>query len=110
MSEHREDVVFTARMRRAFATALRQKRRAAGMSQEVLAFEAGFDRTYPSLLERALRQPTLVTLVRLAHALKCEPGELITAAVAEYLRLFGGGAQAGMVAPINGTSVKISDT
>ena len=53
----------------AFADVLRQLRERAGLSQEALATKSGLDRTYISLLERGLRQPTLKTLVRLAEAL-----------------------------------------
>lgn len=53
----------------AFADVLRQLREQAGLSQEALATKSGLDRTYISLLERGLRQPTLKTLDRLAGAL-----------------------------------------
>lgn len=62
----------------AFGSALRQLRRARGLTQEGLALVGGFDRTYPSLLERGLRTPTLSVLFRLAEALGIEPGRLVT--------------------------------
>jgi transcriptional regulator with XRE-family HTH domain len=62
----------------AFGSALRQLRRARGLTQEGLALVGGFDRTYPSLLERGLRTPTLSVLFRLAEALGVEPGRLLT--------------------------------
>src|SRR6267154_2716736 len=49
---------------RAFGAILRAARVAAGLSQEVLAERADCDRTYPSLLERLLRQPTIGTYAR----------------------------------------------
>jgi transcriptional regulator with XRE-family HTH domain len=43
----------------AFGEVLRDCRTKAGISQENLAFKVDLDRTYISLLERGLRQPTL---------------------------------------------------
>lgn len=56
-------------VRIAFGAALRELREQAGMTQERLAEASKLDRTYVSLLERGLRQPTLATLVRLHAAL-----------------------------------------
>jgi len=61
----------------AFGQVLRERRLAAGLSQEKLALEAGVDRTFVSLLERGGRQPTLSTLWRLAGALGIAPSELV---------------------------------
>jgi transcriptional regulator with XRE-family HTH domain len=61
----------------AFGRVLRERRLAAGLSQERLALEADVDRTFVSLLERGGRQPTLSTLWRLAAALNIAPSELI---------------------------------
>ncbi len=47
------------------------------MSQQELAFEADLDRTYISLLERGLRQPTLATLFTLAEQLDIRPSRII---------------------------------
>lgn len=63
----------------AFGQVLRDRRLAAGLSQEKLALEAGLDRTFVSLLERGGRQPTLSTLWRLAEALRIRPSDLVTA-------------------------------
>ena len=49
----------------AFGHVLRGLRRERAVSQEALAFDAAIDRTYPSLLERGLRHPTLTILLRL---------------------------------------------
>ncbi|HEK1520075.1 TPA: helix-turn-helix transcriptional regulator, partial [Pseudomonas aeruginosa] len=43
----------------AFGRALRQLRKRRNMTQEILGFEAGLDRTYISVLERGERSPTL---------------------------------------------------
>lgn len=61
----------------AFGQVLRERRLAAGLSQEKLALEAGIDRTFVSLLERGGRQPTLATLWRIAGALELAPSQLI---------------------------------
>lgn len=47
------------------------------MSQEQLAFECGFDRTYISLLERGIRSPTIRSLVQLASVLKVRPSDVL---------------------------------
>ncbi len=46
------------------------------MTQEVLGFEAGLDRTYISVLERGERSPTLDTLVSLCDVLGLNLPEL----------------------------------
>lgn len=62
---------------RAFGLTLRAARNAQGMSQDRLSELCDFDRTYPSLLERGLRTPTVTMLLRLAGALGVEPSQLI---------------------------------
>jgi transcriptional regulator with XRE-family HTH domain len=54
----------------AFGRVLRRVRKARGISQEALAYATGLDRTFISLLERGLRQPSLGTLLRIGDALK----------------------------------------
>ena len=56
---------------------IKKAREALQKSQEALAFEAGIHRTYVSLLERGKKSPTLVVIVRLAHALNVKPSELL---------------------------------
>jgi hypothetical protein len=51
------------------------------MSQEKLSEVCNFDRTYPSLLERGLRCPTLTMLLRFADALAVEPARLVVETV-----------------------------
>lgn len=67
------------RVAREFGAELRAARRSRGLTQEEIADRADFDRTYPSLLERGLRTPTLTVLLKLAEALEIEPAELINA-------------------------------
>ncbi len=45
-------------------------RRRAGVSQEQLAADCGFDRTYISRLERGILNPTAIRLWKIADALK----------------------------------------
>ena len=66
---------------RAFGMALRATRVEWGISQDMLAVICDFDRTYPSLVERGLRCPTLSMLLRLADALDVEPAQLVNEAV-----------------------------
>ena len=62
---------------KAFGAALRHLRRRQGFSQEKLALDAGFDRTYISLVERGLRSPTVRAVVKLAEVLEVPPSEII---------------------------------
>jgi len=60
-----------------FGQVLLQFRRERGLSQEDLAFESGYHRTYVSLLERGKKSPSLKTIFQLAKALNIEPSEII---------------------------------
>jgi transcriptional regulator with XRE-family HTH domain len=66
-------------LKKAFGKALRDFRGTEGMSQEALAFEADLDRTYISLLERGIRQPSLGTIFSLSKALSCKASDLVAA-------------------------------
>ena len=57
---------------------LKELRNQAGISQQELAFEYGLDRTYISLLERGLRQPTIRTVFILSEALEIKPSQFIS--------------------------------
>jgi transcriptional regulator with XRE-family HTH domain len=63
---------------KAFGQALREVREAQKMSQEQLAFDSEFDRTYISLLERGIRSPTIRSVVRLADVLGVKPSEIVS--------------------------------
>ena len=69
----------TKKLSAAFGGVLKKERTAAGLSQQELALEAGLDRTYISLLERGLRQPTLSTIFQLSRTLQVRPSELVGA-------------------------------
>jgi len=60
-----------------FGQVLRELREERKLSQEKLAEYCDLDRTYISLLERGLRQPTLTTIFRLSEALKMKPSQII---------------------------------
>ena len=56
---------------------IRARREKLELSQESLADECGFDRTYISMLERGRRNPAFLNLVRLAEGLKLPLSTLI---------------------------------
>ena len=56
-------------LKRRFGRVIRRRREAARLSQEALALEAGLHPTYISMLERGLRNPSLVTVEVIAEAL-----------------------------------------
>lgn len=61
----------------AFGLVLRELRKTKKISQENLALEGSLDRTFVSLLERGLRQPSLTTILQISNALQIAPGELM---------------------------------
>lgn len=67
------------KLTKAFAHELRDRRKAVNLSQEELAERAGIHRTYVSLLERGLKNPTLEVTFRLAEVLNLSPAELVSA-------------------------------
>lgn len=64
----------------ALGDAIKARRQALGLSQEALAEAAGIHVTHLGGLERGVRNPSYSTLVRLAQALRMEPGILLTSA------------------------------
>ncbi len=60
-----------------FGKVLREMREAKKISQEKLAEYSDLDRTYISLLERGMKQPTITTIFKLAKALKTDPSLII---------------------------------
>ena len=65
------------RLKEVFGQVLRKARNAAGISQEKLALQVGLDRTYISMLERGLRQPTLTTIFLLCPPLNLSSVEML---------------------------------
>ena len=60
-----------------FGQLLRELRTKKGLTQEALAIDADLDRTYISLLERGLRQPTLGTLFKISEVLGVSPSSIV---------------------------------
>jgi transcriptional regulator with XRE-family HTH domain len=59
------------------AKSIKARRKLVNLSQEALALEANVDRTYISQLERAVANPSLLILCRVAEILNCKVEELI---------------------------------
>jgi transcriptional regulator with XRE-family HTH domain len=62
---------------KAFGEALRETRKARGISQMDLYSASGIDRTYISAVERGLQSPTIRMVARFAKYLKVRPSELV---------------------------------
>ena len=71
----------------AFGQTLRLARKYRGLTQDELAAEAEIDRTYPSLLERGKRTPTITVILQLADPLRITPMELLARVVARNKEL-----------------------
>lgn len=67
------------KLEQAFGQTLREFRKKEKLSQEKLAQESNLDRTYVSLLERGLRQPSITTVFQLSKALHVSPTQIISA-------------------------------
>jgi transcriptional regulator with XRE-family HTH domain len=63
--------------RQAFGQALREIRTALQLSQDELAYRAGIDRTYVSILELGQKSPTLDVVFKIAHGLGLPPSDLL---------------------------------
>lgn len=57
---------------------VRSARENARLSQETLGEKAGMHRTYIGHLERGEVNPTLYSIVVVAHALGCDPAEFVS--------------------------------
>ena len=60
-----------------FGQVLRKLRISNKLSQEKLSQECGLDRSFISLLERGLRQPSLTTILLLAKALNTTASKMV---------------------------------
>ncbi|RTD82645.1 XRE family transcriptional regulator [Variovorax atrisoli] len=68
---------FEAEPARAFGAVVRALRTADGVAQEALAYHAGIERSHMGKIERGEHMPTLVMILRIAHALDRSAGELL---------------------------------
>jgi transcriptional regulator with XRE-family HTH domain len=66
-----------AALRKRLGQKLRDRRKAAGFSQEALALEADVDRTYVSQIERGVCNPSLLALHKIAKILKVSVTDLL---------------------------------
>jgi transcriptional regulator with XRE-family HTH domain len=73
----------------AFGLALRRLRLSAGLSQEQLAFDAGVQRNFISLIERGENQPTITTIWKLAVALGLSASALVQECEKEAVQVSG---------------------
>lgn len=64
-------------IRRQVGRNVKRIRKERGWSQEQLAFESGLHRTYIGGIERGARNPTILTLARLAKTLEVPVDQLI---------------------------------
>lgn len=61
----------------AFGHVLRTIRQSRSISQEALAYDGGYHRTYIGQIERGEKNPSLRTIFDLAKVLKTSPAEMI---------------------------------
>lgn len=64
-------------LEQSFGQILKEFRTHSGLSQETLALECDLDRSYISMLERGLKQPTISTLFKLSKPLGIKPSKFI---------------------------------
>ena len=65
-------------LKKQFGLLLKTLRSEKGLSQEQLAHDCSLDRTYISMLERGVNQPSLTTLYSIAEALNVTPSDLLS--------------------------------
>lgn len=58
-------------------TVLKRVRKSLKLSQEELAHRSSLDRTYISMLERNIKQPTITTIFLLAESLEMKPSDFV---------------------------------
>lgn len=68
----------------AFATEVKARRGALGMSQDELAFASGLNRTFVAKLELGKTGPSLTSMFRLARGLEIDAWELVLSVQQRY--------------------------
>ena len=66
-----------AKSLKAFGRSIRSYRKQRGMSQEDLAEKSGLSRNYVSDIERGVRNPSLLALIKLSRALRVPLRDLL---------------------------------
>jgi len=61
----------------ALGAAIRARRERVGLSQEEFGFEAAIHRTYIGGIERGERNPTVLTMLKIAGVLKTTPAQIL---------------------------------
>ncbi|MGJ7579771.1 helix-turn-helix domain-containing protein [Variovorax sp. RHLX14] len=64
----------------ALGLAIRHSRKALGISQEELAHQSAIDRSYMSSIERGMQNPGVISIFRIAAALKMSTADLMAEA------------------------------
>ena len=72
-----KDELNTDQVKDCFAKTLTRLRKQAGLSQEELANRSRLERAFVSRLERAVAQPSLLTLLKISNGLEVNPNDLI---------------------------------
>ena len=70
----------------AFGKVLRALRVERVLSQEALALAAGIQHNYVSLIERAINQPTITIIFKLATTLEMKPSQVVELVEKECLK------------------------
>ncbi|WP_414442144.1 helix-turn-helix domain-containing protein [Burkholderia sp. 22PA0106] len=70
---------FDAELAQAFGAAVRALRTERGIAQELLAHQAGIERSHLGKIERGEHMPTLAIIFKIAGALECSTAALMTA-------------------------------
>lgn len=73
---------FDAELAQAFGAAVRALRTERGIAQELLANQAGIERSHLGKIERGEHMPTLALVFKIARALQRSAGELVLEAEA----------------------------
>jgi transcriptional regulator with XRE-family HTH domain len=73
-----EDQDLTRRARLAFGRAMRQRRKALGLSQEELGDRAGLEQSYISNIEAGVRNVSIDNIARIAKSLDVEIAALFS--------------------------------